>query len=669
MSDLYSVISGIQPDQQDIVEAELLAKQILEANFQDIDLREGTGIRDLVLRPSAFILALCKKGFDFYFYQNSINNVDDTTPTEFVDGLMSNLFLTRNQGTLAVINARLYFAKNTTTINLYTNTSFSTDGNLLFYPQQAMTILGTDPSVHYDSYLQEYYIDIDLAAADKGTDYNIGSGSLLYFSNFNPYFLHAEINYLSQASTNPETNAQFIARASSSISTRNLVNKPSIDNVLRQQFNYITRIATIGAGDPEMYRDQAALGGNVSTPVIPTTVTLADISSGNYTKLLVDTGSFVHGLTVGQPVTITEVPSGGSSVTQTLHNRLVSDVPTTTSFKVLLPASIPSRTLGSFKYYPVLPDLYAHMGGAVDIHCIDQLFYRDHTYTLDSNGRCVVTGPVFSIIRASDRSADTVTAGASFTITFENYVSRNDVTYSQSISNVLTMTVENHPFTIGRIVEVRGWPNSASIIHLMVTQVIDENSVILGENLPTYTVSSPVPAVRYVDPQLDTGFSDRQKLTVDFTNTYAGGIASLTLGQFGFNKQDAISYVQSFLDSSDNRVVCADYMARGFDFYYVGISLYAYESPAPTTAQLATIITEFFNAMAPGQTLIVSDLIAHITASGITKFQTPTLSYSYYTKDMFLAETGNIVNFLKPLNSTSIFVLDVGNMATNVISI
>ena len=64
MADLYSVITGIQPDQQDIVEAELFARQILEAKFPDLDLREGTAIRDLVLRPSALLLAICKKGFN-----------------------------------------------------------------------------------------------------------------------------------------------------------------------------------------------------------------------------------------------------------------------------------------------------------------------------------------------------------------------------------------------------------------------------------------------------------------------------------------------------------------------------------------------------------------------------------------------------------------------------
>ena len=72
MTNLYTVIPGLTPSQQEVLEAELLAKQILEAEFPDLDLREGTGLRDLVLRPTSFAFALLKKATDYYFAHYSI---------------------------------------------------------------------------------------------------------------------------------------------------------------------------------------------------------------------------------------------------------------------------------------------------------------------------------------------------------------------------------------------------------------------------------------------------------------------------------------------------------------------------------------------------------------------------------------------------------------------
>ena len=85
MSNLYSVIPSLTPNAQEVIEAELLAKQILEAEFPDLDLREGTGLRDLILRPTAYAMALLRKSTDYYFAQNTIKGVNDTTDTEIVD--------------------------------------------------------------------------------------------------------------------------------------------------------------------------------------------------------------------------------------------------------------------------------------------------------------------------------------------------------------------------------------------------------------------------------------------------------------------------------------------------------------------------------------------------------------------------------------------------------
>ena len=124
---LFQYLPGLEVTPDELLEAELMAIQLLAARFPDIDMREGTGLRDLVVRPTATLLALAKKGIAFYFDQNTIKSVDDTTSTDFVDKLMSNWFLTRRSGNQAIINVRLYFAT-AKSFTLSAGTYFSING-------------------------------------------------------------------------------------------------------------------------------------------------------------------------------------------------------------------------------------------------------------------------------------------------------------------------------------------------------------------------------------------------------------------------------------------------------------------------------------------------------------------------------------------------------------
>lgn len=252
-ANLYNYFSGLQVSSTEIANAESLAQSVLAARYPDMDFREGTGLRDLVIRPSATLMALLQKALGFYFSQNTLQGVDNTTPQEFVDQLLSNWFLTRRSGSNSIINARLYFAKQKV-VSIPLGVYFSTDGTLKFYPTTSISLPSS--SLIFDSSSNEFYLDIDLVSESVGPSYNISSGSLLYFSNFDPYFLHAEINYLSQISIDTESNVDFVARAGTAISTRNLVNLPSIISNLNQAFPLLTRIFPKGAGDVEMVRDK-----------------------------------------------------------------------------------------------------------------------------------------------------------------------------------------------------------------------------------------------------------------------------------------------------------------------------------------------------------------------------------------------------------------------------
>jgi hypothetical protein len=337
-------------------------------------------------------------------------------------------------------------------------------------------------------------------------------------------------------------------------------------------------------------------------------------------------------------------------------------VVSSSQFKVLLPFTIPSRTLAAPLISAVDEDLFLHQGGAADIHCGETVKSKLVQYTLDSSGKTTIVGPVYSVTRSlvSDGSvSDTVPTGTSFTTTYAAYATRTGVSLTQ-VSGNLQLTMNGHPLALGRFVKVTGWPTSVSTLYLPVTQIVDEDVVVLGRNLPTYTPDSGLtPIVTYVYPKDDVGFSERQELTLDFGPTYAGGIATMQLDYFY-----ETASVQPYLELSDNRVVCADFLARGFDIYALDLDLVVYDTVAPTSGEVESLVTSFLAGLTPGSELILADLVAHLTANGISKLKTPLgITYSFYCKDMFPAQTGTITDVLTPFTTCSIFVL--GNVTTS----
>lgn len=213
---------------------------------------EGTGLRDTSIRASATLLALLRKGLTYYFTVNSLDNATNQTPEEVVDSILSNRFLTRKEGSTSILTARLSFSirKNVTvTPSLF----FSPDNERFYTPTQTTSV--TADNLSLDSNTGLYYVDIDLESESPGDDYNIENGQLLFFSTFDPFFVGAEILLLKQRSIPKETNLQFIERAESSVSTRNLINSPSVDSRIRETFNFFSNITTVGMGEDEMLRD------------------------------------------------------------------------------------------------------------------------------------------------------------------------------------------------------------------------------------------------------------------------------------------------------------------------------------------------------------------------------------------------------------------------------
>lgn len=246
-------LSSLIVSKEEIIEAEEFSKSYLSTLFPDLDLREGVALNDLVIRPNAVLIALIKKGLTTFFTNNSIAGITDDTPEADVDRILSNFFITRQTGTSSIIRVRLYFYGNDRDIYLSANNNFSVDNVVFFQPVTDKFIAKTD--LVYDPSRDEYYYDYYLISNIQDESANISSGDLIYHTTVDPYFLQAIVLYQVQKAIAPETNTAMVARAQTAISTRNLINVPSVEAAVRNNFNYFTKVVPIGMGDPEMFRD------------------------------------------------------------------------------------------------------------------------------------------------------------------------------------------------------------------------------------------------------------------------------------------------------------------------------------------------------------------------------------------------------------------------------
>lgn len=646
--DLFQILPGLQVTETEMLEAEYMSKQILQAKYPDIELREGSGVYDLVVRPSATLLALVNKALVFYFAQNTIKVVDDLTPTDFVDKIMSNWFLSRTAGTKAIINARLFFARQKNIV-ISQDSFFSTNGTLKFYPATTTSLSAS--ALQFDPYLNEYYVDIELTAEQEGSSYNISTGSLLYFSIFDPYFLHAEINFLKNIADNEETNTHFVGRAETAISTRNLINNPSIISKLLQDFPVLEEVTPIGFGDIEMIRDVIKVqpptlvdpvwihnGGKVDAycrcPLASNVVQLIANSEGvlsltgpvyKFNRSLLSGGDSEDTFPYWNKIDVTSVTRTGQVVTVT----------TTTAHGYSTGDSI-----------NISGAVQAGYNGTFSITITSTTSY---TYTLPS-GTTPVT-PATGTIKSGKQST--------YTSQLANLASA-DLLGLSNAAGIATGILPNHGFTDGRYLSISGATQSEyNGTHLLLSTTKDTFSYAISTGVTSPATGTP--KVKYSIPQKDYSFSNKQEILIDLGIANAGKTASFEIFYF----QD-IDGIQTYLDDSSRKVLCGDYLARGYNLYLLDFTVTSYNGPAADTATTGTIIKNYLAGLVAGETFVMSDLVAKLFAAGITTIKTPIdISYTFYNRD-FRTLTGTIQDTLNPHDRTAIFMINsITTQSTN----
>lgn len=257
---------AIEVAAQDVTDAEVFLEEFLSDKITDGDYTDGAALRDLVIKAIAFNFAYLRKTATQLRVRQSLltlSEVDTTDDTESaddaIDEILSNWFATRNQGTYARITAYGHASqpvditvKATTVFYKTTDLSFVLDnnGDDLFVPAETLVALFDSSGA-----VTDYIFPIPLISILPGIDLNIAPGIFASFDTFNAYVTRVETLDKASGGEDVESSTDYLTRAQTLITVRNMINARSVDAVLRDEFTDIKGITTIGMGDPEMVRD------------------------------------------------------------------------------------------------------------------------------------------------------------------------------------------------------------------------------------------------------------------------------------------------------------------------------------------------------------------------------------------------------------------------------
>jgi hypothetical protein len=245
----------------DIAKADVFLSTFLSENVVDGDFSPGSALRDFAVKSISLIFAFLEAERAAAKAQSSLLVLAKLPPSAdvdaAVDAYLSNLFLTRKTGSPTHLPVLLHFSAATDVI-LSSSIRFFRTSSLVFTPDTSGQTVIPASSLRLTTSTdgsQDFTCAVNLVSAGKNSSYNVEPGRFVQVDRFNPFFTYAENLESGVDGKGPETTAGLLERAPTALSTRNLVNQRSIEQVLFENFPTLTQALAVGMGEPEMKRD------------------------------------------------------------------------------------------------------------------------------------------------------------------------------------------------------------------------------------------------------------------------------------------------------------------------------------------------------------------------------------------------------------------------------
>jgi hypothetical protein len=228
-----------------------------------------------------------------------------------------------------------------------------------------------------------------------------------------------------------------------------------------------------------------------------------------------------------------------------------------------------------------------HLGGKVDIYVNADITSSVNQHETDSSGVIYLDSSVDTIAYIRRATSDELI--------------ENDLTDDIPLSSVPTITV-------------------GAMVTNPLTQVLEFQPV--GENN-------------------DVGLSSKQVTKIQFS-----GISSPSTASFFTRRLLNLVSVQSYLEDSQSRVICADYLARSLNIYYLSINLRKVGNLSLQQSEIDacfSVLSDYVNALPAGESLVVATLTQKVVSEvGILNLDSDVrVSFEIFNRDVGGASGGN----------------------------
>lgn len=248
----------------DVSQAEDALVQMLEDEFPSMDLSNGRVLRELLIKPAAMFHALNESNMDELRQSMSIYSIAQNpalATDDIVDGVLSNLLITRDDGAAASGQLRVIVSSLVVTPVDY-NATFTANGLEFNSTQAFVGVTASNNVINTGSRLISQRADgnyeflIDVQAATTGSEYNVAEGTRFTTTTTIPNLVEIISANDFSGGTASEDNAALAAKAQAGLSPQVLSGRSHIEALLTAQFEDIRSMSIIGYGDVEMQRDK-----------------------------------------------------------------------------------------------------------------------------------------------------------------------------------------------------------------------------------------------------------------------------------------------------------------------------------------------------------------------------------------------------------------------------
>jgi len=247
----------------EIDQAENLLVQLLKDSYPSLDLSRGRVLRDILIRPAALFYAYASDNMDRLRRSMSLQQIsqdptlaDDT----IVSGVLSNLLLERDAGSVADGSLRIIISSNVVT-PIDAGAKFFANG-LTFVTTRAFVGVTSAGNVVNDSSRlivarsdNTYEFIIDVEAEAIGSEYNVAEGTRFTTDETIPRLVDiwAASDFINGRPG--DDNATLAAKAQLGLAPKVMSGRVHIESFIKSKFPNVRAVSIIGFGDPEMRRD------------------------------------------------------------------------------------------------------------------------------------------------------------------------------------------------------------------------------------------------------------------------------------------------------------------------------------------------------------------------------------------------------------------------------